>query len=206
MTLNVTGADTFADTQTIPSLAGCGGQATVTFAAFTPGVLGNDIVQVSVPADDVAANNSLSKALSITPLSYSYKYPGSTASGGTGWNGATAAMVSKFQISGVNAITDVKLEFFATQRHDLPGGDLRGFRLWNAVDDGALCGCHGQIRERSGTDHHYPFQSRDRWPRELLRWDPTDQYDQRCSQFRHRGSRPQQRVFPGVPQSSGGVA
>ena len=90
VTLNITGVDTFTDTQTIPSLAGCGGQAIVTFAAFTPGALGSDTVTVSVPADDVAANNSLSKPLNITPLDYSYKYPGSTASGGVGVTGATA--------------------------------------------------------------------------------------------------------------------
>ena len=114
VTLNVTGADTFTDTQTIPSLASCGGQAIVTFAAFTPGALGSDTVAVSVPADDFAANNSLSKALNITALNYSYKYPGSTASGGVGVTGATATFVGKFTTTAANAVTDVKLEFLAT--------------------------------------------------------------------------------------------
>ena len=67
-----------------------------------------------MPADDFAANNSLSKALNITALNYSYKHPGSTASGGVGVTGATAALVGKFTTTAANAVTDVKLEFFAT--------------------------------------------------------------------------------------------
>ena len=113
VTLNITGANTFTDTQTIASLAGCGSQTTVTFAPFTPGAVGSDTVQVSVPADDHAANNSLSKALSVTQLDYSYKHPGSTATGGVGVTGATATLVGKFTTLAANAVTDVKLEFSA---------------------------------------------------------------------------------------------
>src|ERR1043166_8020533 len=47
VTLNITGAETFSDTQVDPSLAACGGQATVTFAAFTPSIAGSDFVQRS---------------------------------------------------------------------------------------------------------------------------------------------------------------
>ena len=113
VTLNITGANTFNDTQTVPSLAGCGGQAMVTFAPFTPGALGSNTVQVSVPADDIAANNSLSKALNITRFDYSYKYPGSIATGGVGVNGSTGAFLGKFTTTAAAAITAVKLEFAA---------------------------------------------------------------------------------------------
>jgi hypothetical protein len=112
VTLNISGVETFMNTQTIPSLASCGGVAIVTFAPFTPTVLGSDTVTVSVPPDDVPANNSLSKPLSITVRDYSYKYPGTTANGGIGLTGATATFVAKFPITAANAITDVKLEFF----------------------------------------------------------------------------------------------
>ncbi len=112
VTLNITGANTFTDTQTIASLAGCGSQTMVTFAGFTPGALGSNTVEVSVPADEDAANNSLSKALSVTQLDFSYKYPGSIASGGYG-NNNTRAFVGKFTTTANNAITAVKLEFFA---------------------------------------------------------------------------------------------
>lgn len=112
--LSVTGADTFSDNQTIASLAPCNGQAMVSFAPFTPNTLGSDSVQVSVPADDVGTNNVLTKPLAITQLSYSYKYPGSTATGGVGLTGATGAFVGKFTTATANAVTDVKLEFSAT--------------------------------------------------------------------------------------------
>src|SRR5207247_10059380 len=79
---NATGANTLTHMQTIPSLTACGGQATVTFAPFTFGTLGSDTVAVSVPADDIPGNNSLSEPLNVTSLDYSYKYPGSTASEG----------------------------------------------------------------------------------------------------------------------------
>ena len=84
VTLNVTGVDSFTDMQTIPSLSACGGQATVTFMGFTPGALGSDTVTVTVPADDFNGNNSRSRPLNITALDYSYKYPGSVATGGVG--------------------------------------------------------------------------------------------------------------------------
>jgi len=111
VTLNVTGADTFTDTQIIPSIASCGGSATVTFATFTPGALGSDTVTVSVPADDVNTNNSLSKPLNITPVNYTYKHPGSIASGGVGFTGATGDFVAKFNTTSANAVTAITLEF-----------------------------------------------------------------------------------------------
>ena len=112
-TLNITGADTFTDMQTIASLASCSGQAVAAFMGFTPGALGTDTVTVSVPADDFPGNNSLSKLVSITPRDYSYKHPGSTAGGGVGFTGATGAIVCKFPITAANAVTAVKLEFNA---------------------------------------------------------------------------------------------
>ena len=113
VTLNITGADTFTDTQTIASLAGCGGQAVVTFAPYTPSALGSDTIAVSVPADDNNTNNSQSKPLNNTQLSYTYKIPGSTASGGVGVTGATASLVAKMTTTAANAVTAVKLEFAA---------------------------------------------------------------------------------------------
>src|SRR5204862_7097410 len=96
----------------IPSLPPCGGQGIAAFAPWTPTVLGNDTITVSVPPDDVSANNSLSRPLSVTLRDYSYKYPGTTASGGVGFNGNTGAIVAKFPITAANAITAVKLEFY----------------------------------------------------------------------------------------------
>ena len=112
-TLNVSGADTFTDMQTIASLTSCTGSALATFAAFTPGALGTDTLRVSVPDDDFAGNNIRSNPLSITPRDYSYKIPGSTGAGGVGFTGAAGALVCKFPITAANAVTAVKLEFSA---------------------------------------------------------------------------------------------
>ena len=111
-TLNVTGANSLTDTQMIPTLASCGGQAIAVFAGFTATALGSNVVTVSVPSDDLASNNALSRSLDITSLSYSYKHPGSTASGGTGFDN-TGTMAAKFTISAANAVAGVKLEFTA---------------------------------------------------------------------------------------------
>ena len=112
VTLNVTGAQTFTNMQTIASLAACTGEGTATFASFTPSAAGSDTVTVSVPADDVNANNSLSHPLSVTANSYSYKYPGTTSAGGAGFTNATGTVVGKFTVSSATMVTDVKLEFF----------------------------------------------------------------------------------------------
>ncbi|HEV7472436.1 MAG TPA: choice-of-anchor D domain-containing protein [Pyrinomonadaceae bacterium] len=113
VTLNITGTDTFTDTQIIPSLTACGGQATVTFASFAPGNLGSDTVTVSVPTDDIPGNNSQSKPLNVTSLDYSYKYPGSADSGGVGFTGGTGAFVGKFTTFAANSVGAVKLAFNA---------------------------------------------------------------------------------------------
>ena len=110
VTLNVTGANTFTDTEVIASLAGCGGQATVTFGGYTPANLGSDTITVSVPADDVVVNNSKSKAMNVTAQGYSYKHPGSTASGGFGVT-SDGAIVGKFTTTVAKSISDVRLEF-----------------------------------------------------------------------------------------------
>ena len=110
VTLNVTGANSFTNMQIIPSLLGCGGQATVTFAGYTPANLGSDTITVSVPADDVAVNNSKSKAMNVTAQGYSYKHPGSTASGGFGLT-SQGAIVGKFTTTTAKTLSDVRLEF-----------------------------------------------------------------------------------------------
>ncbi|MEP6946601.1 MAG: VCBS repeat-containing protein [Acidobacteriota bacterium] len=113
VTLNVTGADTFTTSVVIPSLASCGGSTVVTFAPFTPVNGGLDTITVSVPADDVATNNSLSEPFNVSPSVYTYKIPGTTISGGVGLTGGSGAFVAKFTTTVATKITDVKLEFAA---------------------------------------------------------------------------------------------
>jgi len=113
VTFNLTGAQTFTNTQTVASLAACVGTTTVTFAPFTPSAVGSDTVTISVPADDVNGNNSKSKPLDATFNLYSYKHPGTAASGGAGAIGGTVDVVAKFTTVAAAKIAAVNLEFFA---------------------------------------------------------------------------------------------
>ena len=56
-------------------------------------------------------NNSKSKTLGVTSSSYSWKHPGSTASGGFGINTGTISFAAKFTTTSAKMITDAKLEF-----------------------------------------------------------------------------------------------
>ena len=111
VTLTISGAEFFTDTKTVPSLLGCGGTATVTFAAWTPTVIGSDVLTASVGSDDVPANNSKSRNLAVTVPSYSYKHPGSTPAGGVGVNGNTATFIGRFPVTGATKLTQVTAEF-----------------------------------------------------------------------------------------------
>ncbi len=112
VTLNVTGADTFTDTQNALAVAGCGGTASVTFLAYAPSAsTGDDIITVSVPADSVNSNNSMSRTFSKTTNEANYKHTGVPASGGVGVNGILGAFVAKFDTPVANTITAVKVEF-----------------------------------------------------------------------------------------------
>jgi hypothetical protein len=114
VTFNLTGAETFSNTQVVPTIFACGGQATVSFAPFTPSAIGNDTVTVSVPSDDNVANNSRNRPLAETFNLYSYKHVGTTSNGGVGLTGATGAFVAKFTTTVAAKISAVTLEFFAT--------------------------------------------------------------------------------------------
>jgi hypothetical protein len=130
VTLNVTGAETFTDTQTVASLDPCV-QEVVTFAAFNPTAVGADTVQVSVGSDDFAGNDSKSKPMNVTLPQYSYKYPGSTTILGLGGAGGPIAIVNKFGIASASSVTAVNLDFFVptatTYRVAIYGDDGTGF-------------------------------------------------------------------------------
>jgi hypothetical protein len=114
VTLNVTGATPFTDSQNIAAtLAACGGRATVSFAPLAASTLGSDTLTVTVPPDDTVSNNSKSVPLNITAPQYSFKYPGTVASGGLGITGNTGAFVGKFTTTFATSVQAVTLEFAA---------------------------------------------------------------------------------------------
>ena len=63
--LNVTGANSFVDTQTITSLSP-GASASVAFSAFTPSTNGINNMTVSISADDNGNNNEMVRTESVT--------------------------------------------------------------------------------------------------------------------------------------------
>lgn len=113
VTLSITGPDARTSTQNVASLAACGGQAIVSFPAFTPTALGSDTVTVFVPSDDFTENDSKTRPLDDTLASYSYKHPGTSPDGGVGFVNARGALVSKFTTTGATKVVAVSLEFFA---------------------------------------------------------------------------------------------
>ncbi len=131
VTLNITGANTFSNTQIIPSLAS-GSSATVSFAAFSPAFEGTNTVAVSVPADDVNSNNSISVSQAANKNTWSYAY-GSTPASGVGFNGATGDFVAKFNTSTATSLSQVSVNFFA-------GGQPYKIGVWDATGAGGTPG------------------------------------------------------------------
>jgi hypothetical protein len=114
-TLNVTGANTFTNTQTIASLAS-GASTTVTFAAYpTTFVAGTNTVTVTIPADGNAANNTSTYGQLVTADRVSYTDPAVTAVGGTvGVGSPGASLVAKYTLPAATVVSDVTLSFGAS--------------------------------------------------------------------------------------------
>ncbi len=113
VSLNISGANSFTDVYTIPSLASCA-STIISFNAFTPTATGANIVSVSVPNDDNNLNNSISMTQPITSNLYSYKYA-APLSGGVGFNpGIYGVFVSKFNSAITGQINEVKVDFQAS--------------------------------------------------------------------------------------------
>ncbi|WP_375436833.1 CARDB domain-containing protein [uncultured Hymenobacter sp.] len=106
VTVNVTGANTFTNGTIVPTLAP-GASTTISFAAFTPTVVGNNTITVAVPADGLASNNTQTYAQVVTTNTYSYANNRPfTNSVGFGAN-TTAAFVAKFTTPVARTVTAV---------------------------------------------------------------------------------------------------
>jgi hypothetical protein len=114
VTLNVTGANTFSNTQTIASLAS-GASTTVTFAAYpTTFVAGTNTVTVAVPADGNAANNSAAVQQNVTTGvgTFSYVPSNQTNTAGNFVVGATTAggiYATKYTTQRAGTVTSVSV-------------------------------------------------------------------------------------------------
>ena len=114
-TLNVTGANTFTNTQTIASLA-AGASTTVTFAAYpTTLVAGTNTLTVSVPADAVATNNTATYSQLVTTNRLSYLDPTAALNAtGVGVGQSGGALAAKYTLPAATVLSDVLLTFAAS--------------------------------------------------------------------------------------------
>ncbi len=140
VSLAVTGANTFSNTQTIASLAP-GSSTLVSFTAFTPSLVGTNTITVTVPSDDVNTNNSSSVSQTITTNTISTTNA-ATATVGVGLNGSIGEFAAKFTNSGSKTIDQITLYFPTTSTgqpytaviYDATGtGGTPGTVLWTSA-------------------------------------------------------------------------
>lgn len=136
--LAITGANSFSDTETIPSLAP-GASASVTFDAFTPAATGFNTLIVSLPADDFSDDNSRTISQEVTTNAYTYAY-GNVPSNVVGVNGATGDFVAMFTSSSATSVNQVGINFaqngqpFRVGIWDKSGNGVPGTLLWESTD------------------------------------------------------------------------
>ena len=112
VTLTVTGANAFANTQTLATLA-VGASATVSFAGFTPTATGTNTLTVTVPPDGYPANDSRSVTQVVNATTYSYADAGVPNNFFTGYGPPTPAnqrnaFVARFTTSTAVNVTEVR--------------------------------------------------------------------------------------------------
>ncbi|WP_191906397.1 T9SS type A sorting domain-containing protein [Hymenobacter baengnokdamensis] len=118
VTLTVSGANTFTDTQTIGSLA-VGASATVTFAAYpTTLATGTNSVVVTIPNDGNAANNTATYGQLVTPDRISYTDPSVNSNLSVGLGNAIFA--AKYTLPAATVIGDVIVTFGAITGNTAP--------------------------------------------------------------------------------------
>jgi len=120
VTLTVTGANAFTDTQTLASLAP-GASATVRFAGFTPTTTGTNTLTATTLPDGDNANNSQSATQAVNTTTYSYA-DGGPATGNRGLYGNVAqdVLACRYHINSPVNVTQVRS--FVQNLRGLPAG------------------------------------------------------------------------------------
>ncbi|MFA9212244.1 MAG: LamG-like jellyroll fold domain-containing protein [Candidatus Methylacidiphilales bacterium] len=147
VTLTLSGVNAFVDSVLITSIAP-NIDSLITFAPYTPSIVGTNLVTVSVLSDDNSSNNVRTYGQISNDNSYTYADPNLPAAGGVGFTGATGDFVAKFPYSGVaNAINQIGVNFFGGgvslavgiwSRNTLTG--LPGTLLWQSATFTSLTG------------------------------------------------------------------
>ncbi len=112
VSLNVSGANTFNNVQTVSSLA-AGASTLVSFAGFTPTNTGTNTVAASVPADDVNTGNTVAVTQMTTTDTFSYA-DNNGADGNVGFNTSAGITSVKYNLVGSGSVTNVNVFLFNT--------------------------------------------------------------------------------------------
>lgn len=113
VTLNVAGANTFTNSQTVASL-GIDSVSTVNFANFSGTALGFNNMTVSVPNDDVNANNARSWVQRQTDSIYSFNDSSLTGLGGVGYNTGSGLLLTRYSVTGHRSIRAARMRISNT--------------------------------------------------------------------------------------------
>lgn len=108
VSLNVTGANTYAATQTVS--LGVGASTTVRFENYAPTNLGFNNIVVSLAADDNNANNTASYVQETTTGTFSYADTTSTISG-VGFNLGSGILAVRHDVTGSRAVESMNMRF-----------------------------------------------------------------------------------------------
>ncbi|UOR04258.1 T9SS type A sorting domain-containing protein [Hymenobacter aerilatus] len=109
VTVAVTGANTFSNTKTVASLLP--GQTTiVAFDAFTPTVTGTNTVTVTLPADGIIDNNTLTTTQAVNNTTYSYATAGPAALSLGGLVTTPQAFLARYTASTPRLLTSVNID------------------------------------------------------------------------------------------------
>ncbi len=104
----VSGSNSYSNSQTIPTLA-AGAATTVNFADWTPTALGTNVINVSVPADQVNSNNSINFNSTTTCFTSGTGQSGVSYAGGVGFNTGTGIISTPILNSVATTIVGVNL-------------------------------------------------------------------------------------------------
>ncbi len=140
VTLNVSGANSFTNTQTIVSLPPNASQL-VNFLSYTPVNTGTDLIAVTLPADDYTINDSTSRLQIVNVNTWSYATTDSPF-GGIGSTVNRIDFAAKFTTNANTFISQMRLHFSNTAgRRYLPAfwqangiGGAPGTLIWESPD------------------------------------------------------------------------
>lgn len=108
VTAAISGANTYSNSQTIPTLA-AGDAVTVNFTNWTPTALGSNVLSVSVPADQFNANNNFNFNTTSTCFVAGQGQSGVSYSAGVGFNTGSGIISTPVLNSVASTISGVNL-------------------------------------------------------------------------------------------------